>query len=131
MTIPSLVQFKRYGMKLRTIDPTSLEATRGKRVLLRLSLNVPIADGVIRDDFRIIKSLPTLQALVEAGAHVTVISHLGSDGTASLTPVEKCLRKMLPGDYVVQENLRKDPREQAGDESYARELTQDFYIFFN
>lgn len=116
---------------LRTIDPALLEAVGGKRVLLRLALNVPIVDGQVGDDFRIIKVLPTLQSLIDSGADVTVISHLGSDGGASLAPVEKYLRNSVRGDFKISANLRSDPREMAGDESLAKDLSQHQDIFVN
>ena len=49
----------------------------GKRVLVRQDLNVPVADGRVTSDQRILASLPTLRTLLEAGAAVMVISHLG------------------------------------------------------
>src|SRR3989344_5503033 len=113
----------------RTIN--DIPVISGKRVLLRLSLNVPIKDGQVADDFRIEKSLPTLQTLVDKGAKVTVISHLGSDGGASLAPIESYLRAHIKGDFKVLPNLRVDPHEKLGDESLARELTHDQDIFVN
>ena len=77
-------------MTLRTID--SLGPLAAKRVVVRCDLNVPLKDGVITDDGRVRASVPTLSALVEQGAKVIVISHLGRpegapDPKYSLAPV--------------------------------------------
>ncbi|MFM7709121.1 MAG: phosphoglycerate kinase, partial [Gammaproteobacteria bacterium] len=50
---------------------------RGKRVLIREDLNVPVEDGVITSDARIRAAMPSLRAAVDAGARVIVMSHLG------------------------------------------------------
>ncbi|MEY4713876.1 MAG: hypothetical protein RIQ37_206, partial [Actinomycetota bacterium] len=73
---------------------------RGKRVILRCDLNVPLQDGIIGDDGRIRASVPTIKLLVEAGARVVVCSHLGRpEGTPdpqySLAPVAKRLEELL------------------------------------
>jgi len=73
---------------------------RGKRVILRCDLNVPLKDGIIGDDGRIRASVPTIKFLVEAGARVVVCSHLGRpEGTPdpqfSLSPVAKRLEELL------------------------------------
>nr|WP_218869032.1 phosphoglycerate kinase [Leifsonia psychrotolerans] len=73
---------------------------RGKRVIVRCDLNVPLKDGQITDDGRVRASLPTLTALVAAGARVVVVSHLGRpDGkpnpTYSLAPVAARLAELL------------------------------------
>ncbi len=73
---------------------------RGKRVILRCDLNVPLQDGIIGDDGRIRASVPTIKFLVEAGARVVVCSHLGRpEGTPdpqfSLSPVAKRLEELL------------------------------------
>ncbi len=83
---------------LRTID--SLGPLTGKRVLVRCDLNVPLDDGAITDDGRIRASLETLSELLNAGARVVVISHLGRpdgapDSQYSLAPVATRLSELL------------------------------------
>src|SRR5687767_12783767 len=74
---------------------------RGKRVLIREDLNVPVQDGVVTSDARIRASLPTIQAARNAGARVLVMSHLGRpeegvyDQEFSLTAVCKRLAELL------------------------------------
>ena len=79
---------------LSTID------VAGKRVFLRCDLNVPLKDGVIKDDGRIKASLPTIQLLLEKGASLVIAAHLGRPkGEAkpelSLAPVAKRLAELL------------------------------------
>ncbi|WP_213814751.1 phosphoglycerate kinase [Glaciihabitans sp. dw_435] len=128
-------------MSLRTID--SLGELSGKKVLVRCDLNVPLKDGEITDDGRIRASLPTLNALINAGARVVVISHLGRpDGAPeakySLAPVAQRLSELLgkpvafasdtvgsaaedavssleDGDVALLENLRFNPGETSKD----------------
>ena len=85
-------------MTLRTLD--SLGSLEGKRVIVRCDLNVPLGDGVITDDGRVRASLPTLNALINAGARVIVCSHLGRpdgapDPQYSLEPVAQRLSELL------------------------------------
>jgi len=137
-------------MALRTLE--SLGSLAGKPVVVRCDLNVPLKDGVITDDGRIRASLTTLNALLEQGARVTVISHLGRpDGKPeakySLRPVADRLGELLgrpvrftgespadtspelaDGEVLLLENLRFDPQETSKDaaqrEEYARELAR-------
>lgn len=79
---------------LSTID------VAGKRVFLRCDLNVPLKEGVIKDDGRIKASLPTIQSLIERGASLVIAAHLGRPkGEAkpelSLAPVAKRLAELL------------------------------------
>ncbi|MDO8493026.1 MAG: phosphoglycerate kinase [bacterium] len=132
-------------MNFKTIS--DLKDLRGKKVLLRLDLNVPIKDGVVLDDFRIKSSMPTLNYLKDAGAKVVILSHIGEEGTETLRPVADHLKiRLLPikidsalqdeisnmsdGDVVMLENLRQDPREVANDENFAKELAGlgDIYV---
>ena len=128
-------------MSLRTLD--SLGALGGKRVLVRCDLNVPLKDGQITDDGRIRASLPTLNALINAGARVVVLSHLGRpdgapDDKYSLAPVAQRLSELLgkpvafatetvgsatetaaadlaDGDVLLLENVRFNPEETSKD----------------
>ena len=130
-------------MALRTLS--SLGSLAGKRVLVRCDLNVPLKDGVITDDGRIRASLPTLNALLDQGARVVVMSHLGRpDGAPeakySLEPAATRLGELLgkpvafatdtvgdsatatvsalaDGQIAVLENLRFNPGETSKDEA--------------
>ncbi|RWR21344.1 phosphoglycerate kinase [Microbacterium enclense] len=130
-------------MALRTLE--SLGSLAGTRVIVRCDLNVPLKDGVITDDGRVRASLPTLNALINAGARVVVCSHLGRpDGSPdpkySLEPVAQRLTELLgqpvafardtvgesareavasleDGDVAVIENLRFNAGETSKDET--------------
>ena len=132
----------------RTIKSMDVE---GKKVLLRLDLNVPLdtQNHKIIDNNRIMQSLATINYLCEKGAKVIVCSHLGRpegiDKTYSLEIVADALAKLVKnkvtfasdtigndakdkiskmenGDIVVLENLRFDKREEENDEKFAKEL---------
>lgn len=80
---------------------------RGKRVLIREDLNVPVKDGVVTSDARIRASLPTIELALNAGAKVIVMSHLGRpeegvyDEASSIKPVAKHLAGLLDRDVPV------------------------------
>ena len=85
-------------MSLRTLE--SLGDLKGKRVIVRCDLNVPLKNGQITDDGRIRASLPTLNALIHAGARLVIVSHLGRpegepDAKYSLEPVAQRLCELL------------------------------------
>lgn len=132
---------------------TDLHDLRGKYVLVRSALNVPIDDGEIRNHFRLIRSLPTLEWLVRQGAKVMVCGHIGREKENTLKPVYEYLRKSLQADVLfspevvgpvtknlregleeghvlVLENLRRDPRELQNDDDFARSLADlcDVYV---
>lgn len=130
---------------------TDVADVRGKYVLVRTSLNVPIQDGQVRDAFRLTQALPTLEYLRAAGARVIAVGHIGREVTDTLEPVYVELSKMIPikwggvvgstactaarqalqdGDIVLLENLRQDPREVANDPAFALELAAlaDVYV---
>jgi phosphoglycerate kinase len=113
---------------LRTAD------VRGRRVLVRADLNVPLAGGAVVDDTRIRAALPTLELLRDRGATtITVCSHLGRprgfDETLSLRPVESRLRELFDGPLVVLENTRFHPGETANDPGFAAALARDQDLF--
>lgn len=92
-------------MNIKTLDSIDV---RGKRVLLRCDLNVPLKDGVITDDGRIKASLPTIKYLLAQGASVVITAHLGRPKgerkpELSLAPVAKRLSDLL-GESVVFSN---------------------------
>ncbi|HEU4318644.1 MAG TPA: phosphoglycerate kinase [Acidimicrobiia bacterium] len=113
----------------------------GKTVLVRSDLNVPLDDGAISDDFRLRAAVPTLERLVEAGAAVTVCSHLGRpdgpDPAFSLEPVARRMDELTgldvrfdaPGDITVLENTRFLEGETANDGDTARDLADGFELF--
>lgn len=110
----------------------------GRRVLVRTDFNVPMTgpDDARRivDDFRIRAALPTIEWLVERGAHVTCASHLGRPKGApaakhSMAPVRARLAELAPGVELL-ENLRFDPGEESCDAAFVARLTAgaDLYV---
>ncbi|HUG06898.1 MAG TPA: phosphoglycerate kinase [Candidatus Limnocylindria bacterium] len=137
---------------IRDVDP------QGKRVLLRADLNVPLKDGRVADDTRIKASLPTIEDLLERGAAIAVVSHLGRpkghDAKYSLAPVaarletllgqpipffpncfgesvRKAVVTMQPGHVIVLENVRFHPPEEANDPEFAKQLASGYDLFVN
>ena len=109
---------------------------RGQSVLVRADLNVPLEDGHVADDSRIVAALATLEWLLEHGAEeVAVCSHLGRpdgpDPTYAMAPVEAELRRHIDDErLVVLENTRFDPGETKNDPAFARRLAEgrDLYV---
>ena len=105
-------------MKLKTFLPGDVT---GKKVLVRVDLNVPLSDGKVADPTRICAHLPTLRALKAAGAKVALISHLGRPkGTAdmkySLRPVGDELANITGWDVrFVPECIGPDVRKATSD----------------
>ena len=143
-------------MAKKTIDDIDVA---GKRVLVRVDFNVPLdGDHNITDDARIRAALPTLWQLLEKGASLVLMSHLGRPKGQhrqglSLGPVARVLHNHLgtsvqlapdcvgeetaamaadlqPGNILLLENLRFHPEEEANDESFAKELASlgDIYV---
>jgi len=123
-------------MKLPVLE--DLPDPSGRRVLVRCDFNVPLADGVIKDDLRIRAALPTITWLVDHGATVTTCSHLGRpkgkpDDRYSLAPVEAHLHELLgdrAGHVSLLPNLRFDPGEEGNDPDFVQRLIedQDLYV---
>jgi phosphoglycerate kinase len=142
-------------MSLRTLE--SLGDLKGKAVIVRCDLNVPLKNGQITDDGRVRASLPTLNALIHAGARVIVISHLGRpdgepDAKYSLEPVAQRLSELLgkpvvfakdtvgsaakeaveeleDGDVALLENLRFNAHETTKDDSDRKDFAQKLAKF--
>src|SRR5690348_15921946 len=126
---------------------------KGKRVLIREDLNVPVADGKVTSDARIRAALPSIQLALKAGARVMLVSHLGRptegqyDPELSLAPVAERLTGLLgvkvplvkdwidgvdvkPGEAVLCENVRFLKGEKKDDEALARKMAAlcDVYV---
>ena len=107
-----------------------------KRVIVRVDWNVPLKDGQVVDDYRIKKSLPTIEYLREAGAKVVLISHIEPED-ASLREVYEHAKSLIPGltfnepgDICLLENLRNNPGEKENSRDFALSLAKygDFYV---
>ncbi len=117
---------------------TILEAgnLEGKNVLVRVDWNVPLENGSVSDDFRIKKSLPTIEYLQKAGAKVTLISHHDAEGE-TLQAVFEYAQKILPltfnepSDLVLLSNLRLDKGEVENSRDFAVKLATNMDIFVN
>lgn len=124
---------------------------KGKYVFLRASVNVPIIDGVVHNQFRITRGMATVLHLVNKGARVIVAGHIGSDGSASVAPVADIFAQHVPtvfsgevlgatttklrdaladGEVLVLENLRSNPGEKNNDFDFALALSNlaDIYV---
>jgi len=121
-------------------------------VLVRASLNVPIVDGEVKNQFRITRGVATINYLHEHGCKVVLLGHIGSDGETSTEPIavllesmgydalhckavsgaeaKNCIEAASSKQIVVLENVRKDPREKKNDAEFARELADlaDVYV---
>lgn len=126
----------------------------GKRVLVREDYNVPIKDGEIEDDTRIYASLLTLNKILDTGAKVMIMSHLGRpkegkiDEAFSLAPIAKCLSSLLDRevplvkdwldeidmenrDIVLCENVRFETGEIANEDELARKMAALCNVYVN
>ncbi len=123
---------------------------KGVPVLLRLDLNTPVENGVVVDDYRIRKSLPTILFLKDKGAKIVIISHI-EGGTDTLEPVHKRLGKDVPlifckdcleegsavitnmnaGDVMLCENIRLYDGEKKNDPEFAKKLASLASIYVN
>jgi phosphoglycerate kinase len=143
----------------RTIRDLTDAEVKGKRALVRVDFNVPLDDtGVVTDDTRIRAALPTIDALVERGARVVLLSHLGRpkgkpEAKYSLAPVAKQLgeltkhpvrftaaldgddavaatRELKDGEILLLENTRFNGGEEKNDDTLAQALARlgDVYV---
>lgn len=95
---------------------------------------MPIKNGKVVDDFKIVKALPTINFLLKKGAKVILITHLGKDGTKSLMPVIKKffdISKINKDKIVFFENIRKFPGEKKNDQAFAKGLAMLGNIYVN
>lgn len=141
-------------MRLKTFSPSDVA---GKKVLVRVDFNVPLANGRVSDDTRIKAHLPTLTALRDAGAKIALVSHLGRPkGTVNLKytlePVGEELAKLTgwpvrfvsdcigekvdeavadwkDGEVLLLENVRFHPEEEKNDMEFAKKLVKNFDVF--
>ena len=127
---------------MTVLNMTDLDLTN-QRVLIREDLNVPVKDGVVQSDARIVAALPTIRLALEKGAAVMVCSHLGRPDEGqfseenSLAPVAAYLSKALgrdvplvrdylngvevaPGDIVLLENVRFNSGEKKNTDEIGR-----------
>lgn len=136
---------------MRTLK--DLKEVKGKRVVLRLDLNVPIEKGEVVDAYRIESSLPTIDHLQQQGAKIIVIAHLGKGKPEdTLRPVAQYLRdrydirflsslmspdnklvieQMNDGEVVMLENLRHAKGEEENDDDFAKYLASLGEIYVN
>jgi phosphoglycerate kinase len=145
-------------MDLDRLKTTEGIDVKGKRVLLRVDLNVPVKDGKVTDATRLERILPTIRGLAGRGARVVLISHFGRpkdgpDPKLSLKPVaarlgglmgtpvmfaadcvgdvaRKAIAALKPGQVALLENLRFYQREERNDAGFAKELAElgDIYV---
>ena len=104
-------------------------------MLLRADFNVPLEDGAITDDLRIRAALPTIEWLVDHGAHVTACTHLGRpkgqpNPKYSVEPVRRRLAELAPGVDLL-DNLRFDPGEEGNDPAFVTRLVDGFDAYVN
>lgn len=143
-------------MKLRTIKNADV---KGKRVIIRVDFNTPIKDGVVSDNTRIKAALPTIKYLLDNGASLIVMTHLGrpkgeKKTEFSLSPVRDEFEKLLgkkvilapdvitkevdslvanlkQGDVLMLENIRYYKEEEKNDPEFAKKLASYADIYVN
>jgi phosphoglycerate kinase len=129
------------------------EGLKGKKVLVRVDFNVPVSGDTVVDDYRIVRALPTIHFLKDAGAKVLLISHIETKDVdiPTLKPAYEYLSKQFPlsfvedilgdeakgkidalqdGEVILFENIRRYPGEKKNDPEFAKSLAglADLYI---
>lgn len=136
---------------MKSIESLTKEELKGKRVLLRVGFDVPVEDGVVKNDFRIREALETIKYLLSAGARLIILSHIGREKNETLLPVHtalslyikasfvsavvgeevlKATAALQDGEAVMLENLRSHDEESENDEAFAKTVASygDIYI---
>jgi phosphoglycerate kinase len=153
--MPTILQLPYGEVELPTLDDVD---PAGRRVLVRVDFNVPLADGEVSDDTRLRAALPTITELVDGGGAVVLMSHLGRpkgpDESLRMAPVgealselldtavrtidevvgprvEKAVDQLAPANVLLIENLRFDPGEKANDPEFAAALARLGGVYVN
>ena len=138
---------------ITNINQLKQEEIRGKKVLVRVDFNVPIKDGVVVDDYRITRALPTIEFLRRSGAKVLLISHIETKDVdvPTLKPVHTLLSQTIPvsfiedcfsdearqgidmleeSEVILFENIRRYEGEKKNDEEFGKKLAglADIYV---
>ncbi len=137
---------------IKYLDELEKEDLQGKKVLLRLDLNVPIIDGEISDPYRIERAITTIDYLRDREAQIIIISHCEGEQSDSLVPMWNYLNGYFPVDFcskyftpeaidkllnlkdkgiLLFENLRINPGEKENNKEFAKGLAQMADIFVN
>ncbi len=122
---------------MKFLSQVQPEELKGKKVLLRLDLNVPSLD----DTDRITKSIPTIDALKAAGARIIIISHIGRDPEETLAPIAEYMHIPMTKEFdadlleanqvIMLENLRQHAGEESNDEAFAQKLASYADVYVN
>ena len=125
---------------------------KGKYVFVRVSINVPIVDGEVQNQFRLTRGLATIQYLISKGARVIIAGHVGRDGTESTKPIADVFAAHVPiifshevvgeetkklrdglkdGEVLLLENLRSHVGEKKNDIQFAQNLAGLADMFVN
>ncbi len=110
-----------------------LKNLKDKKVIVRVDFNVPVSNNKVVDNFRIKKGIPTIKYLVDKGAKVLILMHLGDDGREDISPVVSeffRLSKLPKKSVVFSPNVRIFPGEMDNDKSFVKEFANlgDIYV---
>lgn len=138
------------GVKIKSIR--NIKNLADKAVLLRADLNVPIKNGLIKSDYKIVAILPTIRYLLRHNSKIIIITHIGKDNTAKPVAgrlarllgrkilfinesagekVKQATAKMMPKDIIFLENLRFNHGEEKNDKKFAKLLAEPADIYVN